>query len=192
MNDKRAFTLIELLAVIVILGVLMTVAVPNIVSTLDKNKKETFLEDAKKLVSAAEYKIRADSKIEWPDEYSVTVLPMKKIGSNELDTSPFDTVYSADKSFVAITKEPVSGSGVSTVYDYVYYVHLVSCDDGVCDGTSDLEYYRGVNLRKANDLSSGSSSRFDLVEKGADVNYNLINNRDEIRTMLSRENINVY
>lgn len=187
MKNKKGFTLIELLAVIVILGVLMTIAVPNIVSTLDKNKKETFLTDAKNMISAAEYKIKSDTKIEYPDEYSITILTLRIIDSNELGTSPFDTIYSLDKSFVAITKEKRGSE-----YEYVYYAHLVSCTDEKCENleADSQAYNRGVNLRNLDDLNS--SERFDLVEKGADVKRDLISDKEEIKALLNRDNVNIY
>ena len=84
---KKAFTLIELLAVIVILGIIMTIAIPNVIATLDKNKKETFIEDAKKVISSAEYKIRTDTKIEYPDQYSITVLKLSITSTSIMEES---------------------------------------------------------------------------------------------------------
>ena len=186
---KNGFTLIELLAVIVILGVIMTVAIPNVIATLDKNKKETFIEDAKKMVSSAEYKIRTDTKIEYPDQYSVTILPLELLGTNEIEVSPFDTYYSPQKSFVAITKEIVSGT---ESYDYVYYVHLVSCTDKNCENLEQdsVAYNRGINLAELSDLNT--ADRYDLVLKGADVSRDLIHNHEQIKDLLDRDNVNVY
>lgn len=53
--NKKGFTLVELLAVIALLGILMTISVPNIISTINNNKKDSFLIDSKRLVSRAEY-----------------------------------------------------------------------------------------------------------------------------------------
>lgn len=186
-DNKKGFTLVELLAVVVILGVIMTVAIPNVVSTLDKNKKETFIEDAKKVISAAEYKIRSDTKIEYPDQYSITILKLKTIDSAEVEISPFDTVYSKELSFVAITKE-LNGSD----YQYVYYVHLVSCNDETCESSTEdyVTYNRGINLSSLEGLDSGD--RFDLVLKGVEVETDLITRHEDIKALLDRDNINVY
>jgi len=186
---KNGFTLIELLAVIVILGVIMTVAIPNVIATLDKNKKETFIEDAKKMISTAEYKIRTDTKIEYPDQYSVTILSLDLLGTNELEVSPFDTYYSPEKSFVAITKEVISGT---ETYDYVYYVHLVSCTDKKCENLEQdsVAYNRGINLAALSDLNT--ADRYDLVLKGTDVTRDLIDNHERIKELLDRDNVNVY
>jgi len=54
--NKKAFTLIELLAVIVVLGVLTVVITPKVINSLDESEKNTNLTSAKNLVQAAEYK----------------------------------------------------------------------------------------------------------------------------------------
>ena len=59
--NKKGFTLIELLAVVIILGVIMTIAVPNVLSMLDRNKKDTFIENAKTMVTQAEYTLRSNT-----------------------------------------------------------------------------------------------------------------------------------
>ena len=189
MLKDKGFTLIELLAVIVILGVIMTIAIPNIISTLDKNKKETFLEDAKQMISSAEYKIRSDTSINYPDQYSVVVIKMESLDNFELSSSPYDTYYSKEKSFVAITKEQIVGTAE---YEYVYYAHLVSCTDEKCENTDidSAAYNRGINLSKLTDLDT--SDRYDLVVKGYEVERDLILDIESIKSKLDRDNVNVY
>ena len=96
MRKNKGFTLIELLAVIVILGVIMLIAVPNIVSTLDKNKKESFIEDAKQMIGSAEYKLRVDKSIEYPNNDDIVILRLSSLDSSTLDESPYGTFYSKE------------------------------------------------------------------------------------------------
>ena len=163
-KNNKGFTLIELLAVIIILGVIMTIAIPNIVSSLDKNKRDTLIKDARRAITSCEYTIRSESKYEWPDNVTAVVFPLNKIKNMDLDVSPFDTYYSLEDSFVAITKEPIGED-----YKYVYYVHLVSCVDETCDATDDDDIAKNRGLNIARDDSLDKSGRYELVVKGDEV-----------------------
>ncbi|MBR1386215.1 MAG: type II secretion system protein [Bacilli bacterium] len=172
MKKKNGFTLIELLAVVVILGVLMLVAIPNVVSTLEKNKRDSFINDAKLAISAAEYTIRANTQYEYPKEGEIVIFPFNKLRNLNIEKSSFDTYYSYDYSFVAITREEFNnGVGDS---EYVYYVHLVSCTNKNCDSTDtdEIDSYRGINLTRESNLET--SKRFDLVTKGFEVQTDLL------------------
>ncbi len=59
--NKKGFTLVELLAVIVLIAILSGIAVPNIMSSINNSKKNTFLLDAKRMVSKAEYLLSKDT-----------------------------------------------------------------------------------------------------------------------------------
>lgn len=52
----KGFTLVELLAVIVILGIIMVIAIPSVLNTLEISKKKTFLEYVQKIYSTAHTK----------------------------------------------------------------------------------------------------------------------------------------
>ena len=163
-KNEKGFTLIELLAVIIILAVIMTVAIPNVIGTLDKNKKDSFLKDARRAITSCEYTIRTEKKYEYPDETTAVIFPMTKIKNLDLDLSPYDTYYSLEDSFVAITKDKVGSA-----YEYVYYVHLVSCTDEKCENLEDNSALknRGVNLETSEAIDG--AGRFDLVVKGEEV-----------------------
>ena len=55
MKNKTGFTLVELLAVIVILGVLLLIAVPAVTNIIDNTKKKAFITDCKAYLQAAKY-----------------------------------------------------------------------------------------------------------------------------------------
>ena len=54
MNKKNGFTLIELLSIIIIIGLLATIIIPNISNIIDKAESKTFKEDAKAIIRTAE------------------------------------------------------------------------------------------------------------------------------------------
>lgn len=173
MKNEKGFTLIELIAVVVILAVIMLIAVPNVVSTINKNKKETFIEDAKKFKAAVEAKITTDTSIEYPNTESVLVFKLKQVGQNELNESPYGTKYAEDASWVAVAKEAkdvtsTESNGVQTkTYNkLVYYVHLVTCATSNCED-SDYDVRYGINFDPLDNL--GTSDRYNMVMQAEDV-----------------------
>ena len=58
--NKKGFTLVELLAVILLVTIVGGLAVPNIMSSINNSKKNTFLLDAKRMVSKAEFFISSN------------------------------------------------------------------------------------------------------------------------------------
>ena len=58
--NKKGFTLVELLAVVAIIGILSLVAVPNIIGIVDNIRKDNMVDDAKKLISLAKMEVNSD------------------------------------------------------------------------------------------------------------------------------------
>ena len=58
-KNRKAFTLIELLAVIIILGVLMLIAIPSVTEYINNSRKSTFLSSASNFISSVTVKTNA-------------------------------------------------------------------------------------------------------------------------------------
>lgn len=54
-NKINGFTLVELLAVIVILAIILLVAVPNVLGVIEEAREEAFIASAKMIIKTAEY-----------------------------------------------------------------------------------------------------------------------------------------
>ena len=119
--NKKGFTLIELLGVIVILAIIMVIAIPNITSILDKTKRETYISDARKMITQAEYVIRT-SDVERPSATDIVKIRLSYLGTSDVKTDPDGNLYNLDNSYVIVVRKD----------GYLeYYVNLVAdIDDG--------------------------------------------------------------
>lgn len=142
--NRRGFTLIELLGVIVILSIIMVIAIPNVTSVLEKNKKDSYIADAKKLITQAEYEIR-NGNIEKPNGNNIVKITLGYLGKTDVDKDPDGNSYSEVDSYVVIVRND----------GYLeYYVNLVAT-------TSSGN--RGILLAKEDEL--GKDNRLSLVKK---------------------------
>ena len=148
--NKKGFTLIELLATISILALLMMVAVPNVMSTIDKNKQNTYVEDAKRMITLAEYEVRSNSSIELPTNGNCIVIVLGSLDLTDFNEGPEGGSYDLENSYVVIAR---SGSS------YVYYATIVENYDGST---------RGLPLISRDDLNKESART--KVVKGDDLN----------------------
>ena len=67
--NKKGFTLVELLAVIVILAIILAIAVPSITGILNSAKRSSFEADVKLIIKGIEYKmLERDAGTEVPTD----------------------------------------------------------------------------------------------------------------------------
>ena len=57
--NKKAFTLIELLAVIIILGILMLIAIPSVTNYINNSRKSTYVTTVNELVKGTIAKVNS-------------------------------------------------------------------------------------------------------------------------------------
>ena len=68
MKKKKGFTLVELLAVIVILAVILVIAVPQIMSTIENARKGTFESTAKLIATSAQRRLLENQTLGLTDK----------------------------------------------------------------------------------------------------------------------------
>jgi len=122
--NKKGFTLVELLGIIVILSLIMFIAIPNISSLVQKNKRNTYIVDAKKMVSLVQYDLRKGSK-EKPNNGEEVKITLKALSTSDVEKDSDGNEYDLDRSYVKVTRE----NGY-----LIYYVQLVSCENSSCTG----------------------------------------------------------
>ena len=152
-KSNRGFTLVELLAALVILAILMLVAVPAVMNILTRNRANTYVEDAQKMISRAEYTFRGDAQIKRPAKGNCIMMSLRYLDSSEFEEPPNSGEYMKDHSFVIIKREDKG---------YSYYVRLIEEFN---------DNHRGILLHDSTDLYEMDA--YDLVEnaKTADLFY---------------------
>lgn len=95
--DKKGFTLIELILVIGIIGVILAFAIPNVTTTLEKNKKDQMIADAKDMAEKAKNYILING---CKERLILDVLDTNK----EIKNSPYGGEYDRTASKVMIVK----------------------------------------------------------------------------------------
>lgn len=117
--NKKGFTLVELLAVVVILSLMMGIAIPNVMGIIKKQKQRTYLEDAKKMISRAEYMLRSSTKITKPGNGGCIVMTLGYLDNGEFNNPPYGGAYFSNTSYVYINNN--NGK-------YEYKVQLFECE----------------------------------------------------------------
>ncbi len=95
-RNVAGFTLVELLAAMVILGILMGVAIPNIVGVVNRQKANTYIEDAKRLVVRARTTFASNTNL----TKDKTCFSMKYLDNGDFDEPPGGGVYLKNLSYV--------------------------------------------------------------------------------------------
>ena len=137
--NRKGFTMVELLAALVILGLLSTLAITTITRTIDKGRNKTYIADASNMVAQAEYLVKSKpAEIGRPPTGGCIVIYLSYFNSDDFKSAPNGGEYDPDKSFVVYKN---TGSG----YEFA----------GMLIEKMKKGGFKGVQLGKAIDLSKG-------------------------------------
>ena len=124
LKKKNGFTLIELIAVVVIMGIIALIATPNIVSMIDRGKREDYLADANEFISKATYMFKQEKYRNDTNVFNGNKILLKDIENiNDLN-DPYGGTYDNTVSYVSFSETSSNGIIVRTASIYLY-----SCDE---------------------------------------------------------------
>lgn len=108
--NKKAFTLIELLAVIIILGVLLLIAVPAVSRYIQESREDTYATNLSKFVDAVSPEVNSYNEPYTfaTDEYLVVPIACLELERGDSSKSPFGP-YVKTKSYVVVTRKENNG-----------------------------------------------------------------------------------
>ncbi|MED3747922.1 prepilin-type N-terminal cleavage/methylation domain-containing protein [Geobacillus stearothermophilus] len=173
LKNERGLTLIELLAVIVILGIIAAIAIPAIGGLIDNSKKDAHVSNAQQMINAAKIAVTADKDL-IPANGKYTLVTLEYLeGEGYLET-----VKDPDGGTNSYKKGP-TGTGAQQMqtnlssdpkadYSYVliknnnnklsYFVKLINNERGVHNSGAAVEEQ---NLKRSavGAVSSGESGR---------------------------------
>lgn len=134
MKNSKGFTLVELLAMLVVLGILMAVAIPNITGIMRNNRLNGYKGDAKQMVEKTNIMVSKTKSIKKPEAGECLIFTLDYLNTNDdLTAGPNGGFYDQQESFVIYTRQGQK---------YDYYVRLIEEVDGNRIGMDFIQYDR--------------------------------------------------
>ena len=98
MKNNKGFTLVETTAVIIILGVVLSIAVPSITNVVKSTNKNRMISDAETFISEVKEYVESDTIGNTPKDNKYKLVNIK----SKLSKSPYGGNYNMESSFVII------------------------------------------------------------------------------------------
>lgn len=123
--NKKAFTMTELIVIIIIIGVILIFALPNVTSTMERNKKDVMINDAKDFVEKVKSCLMVN-ECQYPTTTGNSGAKSFKLSDvdarEEIKKSPFGNNYNRTSSVVKVSLN--NSSGIKT------YKYEITLNDG--------------------------------------------------------------
>ena len=127
---KNGFTLVELIAVLVILSIIALMATPNIIELMRSGKEKSFISEVEEMISTAKYMYKSESvrQANFTVDGTGYRILMSNLNGTLPDTDPFGYTYEKNESYITIT-EPADSEASDTMSKRSTKVHFKTCKD---------------------------------------------------------------
>lgn len=132
LKNQKGLTLIELLAVVVILGIISAIAVPSIGGLIDNTRKDAHVANAQQMISSAKLAVTGNTDLR-PTSTTDVFIPLKYL----IDEGYIDDMEDPDGGTYNVGKINDSDSGSyvlvsqNSASDYTYEVVLTNGERGI-------------------------------------------------------------
>jgi type IV pilus assembly protein PilA len=130
LKDQRGLTLIELLAVVVILGIIAAIAVPSIGGLIDNTKKDAHVANAQQMISSAKLAIADDKTLQTGTKY-LTLADLESKGFIDTVKDPDGSTTSYVRTVITTMSDTAATSFVKIESGKVTEVKLINASRGV-------------------------------------------------------------
>ena len=159
-KNNLGFTMVELLAAVVVLGISMMVAIPSVIDLLNDQRSDTYIKDALRLASNMDNKLRSDNKITVPRRGGCVAINLTYMDNNTFEEGPYGGEYDRWASFVVAKRNSAAADE-----EYTYYVRLIE--------KTPAGAFRGVDLKDSNRLYEIHANRKYVSNLGVSDAYSL-------------------
>ena len=169
--NKKGFTLIEIIAAIVILGIIMMIAVPNVSSRIIEHRKKTYIINANRFVDSARDFVNSES-VKMDSQTITYYIPRTCLSVDKANKSPYGEW---DQVYVVVTFD-------GTKYDYYFTandetktgIELTYSEDlsikRVTSNVKKIDVKRSIGLRNSTLVFTDSCKEQDAVKYRATSN----------------------
>ena len=150
LRNEKGLTLIELLAVVVILGIIAAIAIPSIGGLIDNSKKDAHVANAKQMVNAARLATTSDTQYQQNTWYmNLKYLEDKKYLEPVSDPDKTANGYTKGSNALIQNAEITSESYVKVTEGKIVKVYLTN---GTRTLTNTVESTEEVNKLTRNNI----------------------------------------
>ena len=118
-KNNKGFTLVELLAVIVILGLLMAIAIPSVTKYITQSRVKTLVSTMDGYVTAVVTQVN-NGEYKFSDSTKVFAIPIECISLEKGGTNPFGNWYQANSSYWAYVLVHYDSNNYNYEYGFTF------------------------------------------------------------------------